>query len=345
MLKNFNSKNSGNTFLPKKTRTLKIEQNYPKISKEENNQPKIIKQVNNHIKITNLHNDIVYSIIQLVDKRIATGSYESISICSVNILTKEWNIDIYKQNSHNKSVNSLCELSENRLISCSFMTINIWLIALNDLILKKTFTTAHTDWIYKVISLTKDRFASCSIDTTVKIWESSEPYQSITTPQHGHSVYSILQLKNKEILVSSCKNKSIMFWNIDIYVKEHTLKGYFSHEPTHMVELPNSKIAVSSSTKGFPIVIIDTNDYRVIKQIKVNNYIKHSSSLCVLNNNSFVYIHEGKVLQIDSKDYKILNKLKVGNELDGYFGIISLGKEWFLGVPNYSYGISILLLN
>ena len=122
----------------------------------------------------------------------------------------------------------------------------------------------------KVFPLSKERLASCSHDRTVKIWKDDNTYECISTLENIDEVNSILQLRGKEILVSAYKKAKslslcgISFWNIGDYTHQHTIKGYGIHWPTHMIELFNGNIALSSSYP-FLIVIIDSSSYEVKK--------------------------------------------------------------------------------
>ena len=65
-----------------------------------------------------------------------------------------------------------------------------------------------------------------------------------------------------------------------------------------MIELPNHRIAVSSRSEGNPIVIIDTTNYNIEKHIIEQGFITGETSLCLLDCRSFLYILNGKVIQI-----------------------------------------------
>ena len=88
----------------------------------------------------------------------------------------------------------------------------------------------HNGSVFKVIPLSQERFASCSDDKTVKIWEDEDTYECISTLRHDARVRTILQLRGKEVLVSaysggydSSSPHGVSFWNINDYTHQHRI--------------------------------------------------------------------------------------------------------------------------
>jgi WD40 repeat protein len=305
-----------------------------------------IQNLNYILEISNLHPQSIASLIELTDKRIATGSCESISICSINYLTKEWNQDIFIPKAHYRWVYSLCELNNNRLVSCSTdNTIKIWNYSQTELLLLATLQKHSWD-IVKVIPLTENRIASCSWDTTVKVWEGIEPYQELVTLKHNEQVCSIIQSKKTKILVTSCSSPSITFWDLVLYKKKHTINKICAIAPNHMIELPNGNIAVSSSfsqTEEYSVTIIEMNNYTIVKNIQVKDFIINGSSLCVIDKNSFVYLYEGRFVQFSSIDYSILHKSDKEERLNAFScGLITIDEGKYIVTGNNSKGITLI---
>ena len=318
----------------------------PKQSHQDNKQeqkplPCVIKELQHEINAENIHTDEITCLIELTDKRIATcGVDKSISIISIDHATNTWKQDIKKEKAHSNTVYSLCELNNNRLISGS-SKIKVWSITPNDLILLSTLTN-HTDYICKVIPLTNNRFCSCSGDKTLKLWNSESPYEVITTSKHEKTVRALLQLKQKEILITSTGKISIDFWDLNNYKKLNSIKGHYTCYDG-MIELPNGLVAISSEASGCPIIIVNPDTYSVIKEIKEEEYIVNSSTLCMLDKYSFIYVCEGNVIQIAVDDeFNVLYKSKEEEkeekeeeeeeeELGGYNGLVSVnGGEYLI---------------
>ena len=301
-----------------------------------------LKGLEHVISISNIHSNQIKALINLKDGRIATaGNDKSISVISFNVDSKEWNQDIKKENAHNSTIWSLCEIDNNRIISCSYdKNIKIWNFTKLKINLLKTLT-GHSNWIGKVTPLSHNRFASCSYDKTVKIWNSSEPYQEITTLNNESYVYNIIQLKNKEILISSCDEPALIFWNLNTYVGENKIKGVYAYIYNHIIELPNECVAISQADDSNKIIIVDTVRCVIIKEIQEKNFIIGSSSLCTLNEMSFIYVLNGRIVQIWNEDYSIKYKVNIETRLIGEYGIILVGKE-YLGIVNNFNGIEIV---
>ena len=311
------------------------------------NQSVSIQGLQHEIHLENIFSNNLYSPIELKDKRIACCSYDySISIISIDYENKKWTHDIKKEKSHNNFVRCLCELKQNILVSCSEdKTVKIWEISKNDLKLLATLSN-HSQEVIKVITLTHNRFASCSKDNSVRIWCSETPYNEITTLSHEGEVSNLIQLKQKELLITSDhSNRSLELWDLRTYKKITTIKGeYTDFYSQGMIELPNELVAVSSKSSGCPIVIVDPNNYNIVKTIKDQTYITNCSSICVLDTNSFVYARNGKVIQISFKDnYQIIFQTDNEQKLHGRTGLISVqnGKYLLITLPSEK-GFSII---
>ena len=104
-----------------------------------------------------------------------------------------------------------------------------------------------------------------------------------------------------------------------------------------MIELPNGLVAISSYVKPYPILIVDPITYSIVKEIKEEGYITYHSSLCVLDQHSFIYVHNGNVVQIAiGNDYKVLFRTKGEQQLCGWGGLVSVrGGEYLIVQSGY----------
>ena len=300
----------------------------------------------NEIEINNIYTgEFSFSPFVLSDGRIATPSGEddkSISILSINYELKNWKKDVYKENAHNSCITSFVELSKNRLLSSSNdHTIKIWSIQVNNLIEIKTLTDPSGD-VYKITTLSRNRFASASFNNTIRIWNSEEPYNLIIALDTKDSVWNLLFVESKEILISSHEG-GLIFWNSQTYGKEHIMKNTYTPGCiTSMIELPGQRIAIPSRNLPYRIIIIDLNNYLIVKEIIDKDYLTECASLCLLNKSSFIYVYDEHVIQISLIDYSVLFKTNQAKGLYGLDGIILLKGGRCLLVSNKTKGFNVV---
>ena len=93
-----------------------------------------------------------------------------------------------------------------------------------------------------------------------------------------------------------------------------------------------------------PGVIVDPISYSIIKEIKEEGYITSDSSLCVLDQHSFIYVCGGNVVQIAiGNDYKILFKTKGEQQLHGSNGVVSVrGGEYLIVEDSSRTGFKVI---
>ena len=282
----------------------------------------------------------VWSLVELRDGRIATGGEDgNISVSTYDLSEGTWKRDIHIEKAHDNWVNSLCALNGNKLVSCSGsgttpigdFSIKIWNIFDANIVPIKTLSQ-HRGTVYQVISLTNGRFASCSSDGIVNVWKDNNEYELLSSLKHNYQIRGVLQLRGKDVLVS-CSYDAMLgltFWDLNSYAQLRVLKGYGIDFPSHMIQLADGNIALSSNKKPYPIEIIDSSSYELKKTIQSKGDITCYSSLCLLNQYSFFYVFNGTLLQISSDDYSIMFKLSRGN-FNAYSGgmILLEGRNYF----------------
>ena len=300
------------------------------------------------LKINQKCSSEISSLFVLQDKRLAMGSLnQSITICSIDFETLSYTIDIKKDKAHDNEINSICQFLERDdiLVSSSDDNkIKLWQLSQYEMNFIRMFDK-HTDYVFKVIPLTNTRCASCSADRSVKVWcacVDDDPTELASLTMHSE-VRTILQLSSgKEELVASCRDETIWFWNTDTYTHVHTIKGYYALEPYHMIELPEMKLALSSDTEEHPIVIIDTQRYEIVKVIEMRNYnVQMSSSLCLINNNSFIYARDTKLIRFDTRSYEVIHNTDDLDKVDGDWDIVVIEEGKYFVIGNVSKGITV----
>ncbi len=164
------------------------------------------------IKSIKSHKDIISSV-----SIFPSGNIISVSIDkSIKIYDNKYNILQHIKNAHTDSITYVEIKDENNFITCSDdKYIKTWIKIENKYKINKIIKNAHNDQINKVIYYSNKNLISCSWDNTVKIWEEKDDnYQLIATLNHSDIVWSILFLKDKNILISS-GNFGSNLWNFN----------------------------------------------------------------------------------------------------------------------------------
>ena len=218
----------------------------------------------------------INNLIVLKDGRLATSSNDkTIKIYNRNTFECELFLKC-----HTSAVEYISQRNNEDLLSCSIdQSIKIWKKTDNIFILEKSIDNAHTNMIHKVIEIDNKRIASCSDDMTVKLWEGNKPYELITTLDHGSAVFTILNIKQTDILLSGSYYE-VKEWDLNTY---KCMKSFLASciNPNSMME-NNGKIVVA----GRIIIVLNYSfSFPLIKELNTNIYL---SSVIELRDGSFL---------------------------------------------------------
>ena len=163
----------------------------------------------------------VTSLLVLLDKRIASSSMDG----TIHIYnpSKDFNCDIVITTDV-KSITSLCQLPNGHIVASCYTSIFIFSISQLSHELISSYK-GHTNTINKVLSLSNNRFASCSDDLTIKIWDTvkySSPPLAVMKINYNNK--SMLYLKEKEMLISLTNGTEIYIWSTVSYQLITTIK-------------------------------------------------------------------------------------------------------------------------
>lgn len=229
------------------------------------------------------HTEGVLCLLFMSDGRLASCSNDrTIKIYNKN---KNFNCDMTLFG-HTQKVSSICQLDYGRIVSCSWdRTIKIWKVFQTSYHCQYTIGDAHSNEIRKVIALTNHRFASCSQDKTIKIWNSDHPHNLICILEgHTNDVYSILQVKGKNILASGSYDNTLRLWNISSYQCRRVVSNIKCWSANCLIELDDERII--SCGNGI-IKIVNVNKSRPEQKLK-DKKLKSISSIMKLNGRSIL---------------------------------------------------------
>ena len=207
------------------------------------------------------HNDYIYSLLLLDNSHLVSCSKDkTIKVINLQDNTIESTIN----NAHNRDINYISKLTHSSIVSCSDdKVIKIWNYSNKKFTCVRQINNAHSDIINKVISLSKNRIASCSDDCTIKIFD-SELNLIKTLNGHSDSVRSIIQMDNKEYLVSVSFDNTMRFWNLKSLNCESIIDGVSSSGSNCMFQYDKDKIFVGGHNV---ITIVNVDKMRIEKII------------------------------------------------------------------------------
>ena len=192
-----------------------------------------------------VHEMGITCICNIDNNRFVTSSRD----CSIKIFTFDpipfTKLDFNIENAHLNGVSYLCPSKNNTLISSGYdKQIKIWEITAKHYKLKQTLD-GHSKCVYQVLTLSHDRFASCSQDKTIRIWELGSNY-SLKQTLYGHNdtITSIIQRKDKEILVSGSDDQNLIFWDLVKYKKVNMLQNVYCACQTSLYEFEEGILLV-----------------------------------------------------------------------------------------------------
>ena len=225
---------------------------------------------------------------------------------SIRIYNSNYIIISHLPNAHINCIKDVVIKSENSFITCSFQIIKIW--SYNN---KKTnnikinliseIKNAHFACIEKLF-FSHETIYSCGNDKRVKIWNETEKnkYQSITILQHEENINSLIQLDDKNLLISS-GDYGTFFWNSNNYSKICCIDNapcLYNHS---LKRFDDDKIIVGGENK---IVIISLNGKNIIKEI--DNEWESFGILPLKKYNVFLTCGFRNIVIFNCDDYNII---------------------------------------
>ena len=200
------------------------------------------------VKTITGHTGYVNSLLHLKDGRVASCSVDK--TIRIYAPSNDYHCDqVIKR--HNYCISSICQLEDGTIVSCSFDRT----IMIGDYTIKN----AHDSYILKVITLPNNRIASCSQDKTIKIWKSNPPYSDIpikVLKGHSNSVYSLLYIKERDVMISGSDDKTLRLWNMSTYQCITVIEGVYCYYPNSLYQIDKDRVIVGGEN-SFSIVNID----------------------------------------------------------------------------------------
>ena len=244
-----------------------------------NNQHDKIKKFNilnsNISNAFNFHSDYINQIILLKDGRIASSSNDK----SIIIYNKiNYSIQLQIKNLDDCVYNIIQGSNDNIYASIGNGTISIFkLTSLTTYEKIQTFKI-HNDKVRKIIELKDGRFASCSKDKTIQIWEFNNNELIIYHIfNQDNSISCILESNENEIISTPEGNGSINFWNINESLIISKISKIECNWSWNNLKKSLNDIIIVAGIKYIYLI----NNYELINKIEINY---DCYSVCCLNN-------------------------------------------------------------
>ena len=284
--------------------------------------------------------DWITYLSQLKDGRLISCSTDG----SVKIYSKEhFDVDLIIEGQFGE-VNSFTELNDGRLIICyDEATMKVIKLLGEKSYKVEQSLDEHSDFVYKIIEVKKNKFVSISKDKSMRIWELKDnnefKYIKRIIYQNKNSSSNILKINDNEFATSSFGNDwNISFWNSNNYtlIKRFEIQTYWSRK--NMCLLDDDTLCVGGAN-GFYLIKITLHELvksnfiglNVLSIIKCND----GTFLCGIednekNNSIIKYKYDGHNLrQIKEKKNAHENHILSLVELnDGT--VVSGGKDGIL---------------
>jgi hypothetical protein len=263
---------------------------------------------------------------------------------SIKIFDDQFNILQHIKNAHNDIISYVDIKDENNFVTCSEdKNIISWIYKENQFKLNIIIKNAHNNIIIKVIYYSNNNLISCSHDNTIKIWEEyNNKYQNISILIHFSTIWSILLIEDKNILVSAGENR-IKFWNLNNFEIKINFKENYCGNWNGISRIDNDKIIfetlnehqiyvlkIISIIKKIVIKIIivpfQCFDIYLIEESQIFLVGGNSNDIIIYNKENYEYIQTVK----SNHDYYINGFIQLKNEK-----ILSYGGEGIINIWSF----------
>ena len=270
------------------------------------------------------------------DGRIIFGTEDgAIVVFTLDSNQKTLKEDCFLEQAHSECITCIAGLSGNRFVTGSMdFTIKVWLLKSKEILIQREIFS-HENAVTRVVPIKERKmFASCSIDSTIRIWKSENHYEQLALKTVDKKALMLDQLECNQHLISTHmnnekdKNSFICIWKLegeekDLKITEvKRIESEADFQPLYVWNLPGERFGVSSINS---LIVFDVNNYKKLAHINDGNWSSAPSSLCVLDSQYIYVTCSGYLCQILLKDYSLSFREKL-EQLHGE-SLIFLGKK------------------
>lgn len=256
------------------------------------------------------HFNSVTSLALLHDGRLASSSLDG-TIKVFNLTNYECELTIRTDYVQYPFISVL---PNGNIVACSNNgSIYIYSISKKSFWLVHKIPSAHGNnkdnaWICVVIPISNNRFASGGNDKKIKIWNSNELYNCISILEGSNSiVFSLLQLKGKELLVSASQDRNLRIWSLKTYQFTSVITNVECVDTGGMMEIKENRVLVGGEGK---ITVVNINKLIIEKKYE-DPWLGGLFSGCYLHDNEYIFTNlSGTFFIYDEVKNKIMYKIE-----------------------------------
>lgn len=241
----------------------------------------------------------VNQIIGLIDGRLAIAG-SNLSVYEFKTMEPDYIIS-------NEQVNTISQLQNANLLAGIFRKVYLYELY-NDSYKNIGIYDMHRGEVFHILAFSDLRVASCSADNSIRLWSAIPPFKQIRKMKgHTRDVTTILQLEEKNMIVSGSLDSTIKFWDITpsffkygSYYFVTSLPNIRIQQNSSMLEIPHDRILVGIQKE---IVVIDIKKYQEIKRVKDNDFNTISS---------FLLLRDGSIFCSDKENIYLVESYNCG---------------------------------
>ena len=251
--------------------------------------------------MTKHHDNSIYCIVLLKNKRLVSGGYDSkIIVYDKNYINPDLEIK-----EHSAAVTSLIVSSNGNLISSSCdKTIKIFKIEENstkektslNYFLLQTISTTHSNNLIHVRELSSKKLVSCSLDTKLNFYiPQNNNYSFEISIDTTKSVYNCLEVLDNKLVLAFIDELKLFDLNKRKFIKELKEINCYADWVNDNLCLINQNCLIGCGNNY--IFVIDLVQFKLLNKINTNSY---NICLCFWNNKLNVGTSDGMI-----QEYKI----------------------------------------
>ena len=250
---------------------------------------------------------MITNIILLKDGRLAACCHGQLKVYD---LKNNYHLDIDERIEWADS-EGLCQVDSGLVVTSGKGNIKLFSLEKDSAKCEFSIQEAHNydKTIYKIISLPNNQFASCSMDSTVKIWSADQPFTDIPIavldPEIETSANSVIYIKESNKIVVAMDHR-MNVWSNESHELLKTIKGVKCNERNPLMQIDEDRVMCAEWCVFYLVNITKGSIELTIK----DDEFSHMNSMLYLKKDNLAIIGTGEgeycVFDTESCDYKMI---------------------------------------